>query len=165
MAKDKLVGIKELAEELGVSESTIKEYKKLGMPHSAKGKGIATKYDVDACAAWMKANNKTGDIGRAPGEISEEMKRQQLRKTIAQADKYEQELKTAKMEFDIASSKLLKKEDVEQDRISKILYVKNGLLGFASSLSPQLEGLTTQEIQTKIEVEIMRLLEQFSRGE
>lgn len=105
------ITIAELVEELGVNTATIRRYQKAGMPvFKGKSKAEGNRYDADACAAWMKANGKTGDIGRQPAEISEEMKREQLRKVKAQADKYEQELKTARMEFDIASGKLLKKK-------------------------------------------------------
>jgi predicted component of type VI protein secretion system len=111
----------------------------------------------------MADNNLTGEMGKPMGEMSIELKREMLRKIKAQVNKYEQEIRTMRLEFETRISGLVSKEEVERGHVQRIAFVKAGLLSLPATLAPQLEGLSAQEIQTKMHAEVIRLLEHFSR--
>lgn len=146
---------KQLCNDLEITRNTVTLWVKAGLPHTKEGK--KSFFNRQQVIDWMTKNKKDGRPGRPKGELPEEIKKAQLRVLLAKAENEEIKLKVGKGE-------LMSKSDVEQGRLLRIQMVKNGLLGLASSLSSQLVGLSAIEIQNRIESEVMRLLEAFSKG-
>jgi hypothetical protein len=135
------------------------------MPHDkGKGgkKGSGNRYDSDEVAAWMEAKGFSGEVGQ-PTKNGDEYRAEQLRFLKLKSELHKIKVKTANMEHDEAMGLLVKKSDVEQNNLLKIAAVKGGLLGLPSALSAQLVGLQAPEIESKIESEVMRLLDEFAK--
>lgn len=85
------VNKKRLSELLGISEPTLTQYQREGMPLIAKGsRGKENEYDVAAVIAWFKNRLQAERSQQSSGDLNYEVERTRL--TKAQADKQELDL-------------------------------------------------------------------------
>jgi len=147
----------EVAELLDVDRATILRWSGEGLPHDKPQKKQAgNRYDVAEVAAWMKANNRTGEVGR-PADSDSALVGHKTRKEKALADRYERE--------NAVAAGLLIDAAAEQKRdIQKITLVRNRLCGLGAALSPQLEGLDGAQRQSAIDAAVEEILQEFSRA-
>jgi hypothetical protein len=115
------------------------------------------KFDESEVAAWMQANGITGDIGRPAEESNDELKALKARKELALVLRYERE-------NSVADGKLIDAVEEQQRDVAKVTAARHKLGGLGSSLAPQLAGLDASEIQTLIDSEIERVLDELSTG-
>jgi phage terminase Nu1 subunit (DNA packaging protein) len=148
----------EVAEMFSVDPSTINNWTKHGLPcDKAKTKKQSNKYDVAEVAAWMKINNRTGEMGRPPEPGSENKKALEERKLLALVLKYERENA-------IEDGKLIDAAQEQQRDVQKVVAVRNKLWGMGATLSPQLEGLEGHERQSLIDAYVENVLKEFGEN-
>jgi len=106
--------------------------------------------------AWMK---EVGRTGKAGGDRDDDLRKQrlraQIRKDIAQAERYE-------MELQIRRGELLDREDVEQGRLDRVAFARAVLLGGPARLAPDLVGLGVEEIEQQLSAWIDEALKELA---
>lgn len=147
----------EIADLFDVSTSTLSKWIKRGCPVDlAATRKQSHKFDAAEVAAWMKSNGVTGDMGRPPEPLSDELKELKIRKELALVLRYERENA-------VEDGKLIDAVTEQSRDIAKIMAVRNRLSGLGASIAPQLVGLDSgAEAQTIIDNEVAAILKQFS---
>jgi phage terminase Nu1 subunit (DNA packaging protein) len=149
--------IESIAELFDVEDRAVKRWVARGCPHDGGGRGKKLFFNEAEVAAWLKANNLTGKVGKPKQPISAELEAAKLRKELAMARKHE---------LDVAQREglLVERTEVEKNTVEKITVVKNRLLGLGAKLAAQVEGMTGAERQAAIDAEVQEILSEFSRG-
>lgn len=147
------LSIKELCEALDIHDTTARKYIRSGMPCDQKGRSY--RFDADECASWMREKKLTGKVGRVPQEVSEELKKAQLRKLNAMADRYELELAKAK-------DKVVDKAEAERKNVEKFNIIRGKLLGLSVLLAPILETRSAAEVEATIERYVRDVLKELA---
>jgi len=136
---------KQAARYAKVDERTIRRWAKRGMPRPPDG-GYQ-KWILD----FYKQNEGQGPTGDRQRELK------------AQADLKETKAKLAQIELDIATGKLVAVEQIEQERIRRILVVKRALLGMGRKLAPALaKTKAPQKIKQIIDELVKSIIEGFA---
>ena len=160
-----------VAQALGVGTSTISEWRRAGMPcEVGKSRRDGGTYDLREIIAWRERRNQQS--GKAPSydgnggngsDIDEEDRSNwDFNRWLKEERKYKALL--LEMKHDLETGELLRKADVEQASIKKIMTVKQGLLGLGAKLAPQLYGLEPNEIKRRIDEEVRIMIGNFARG-
>ncbi|MDP9175627.1 MAG: helix-turn-helix domain-containing protein [Planctomycetota bacterium] len=142
----------EVADLLDVDRATVLRWCGEGLPHQKRDK--QNYYDVAEVQNWMKANGRTGDVGRPP-ETDPDLVSLKIRKELALVTRYERENA-------IATGKLIDAAAEQIRDTQKITMVRNRLCGLGATLAPQLEGLDGAERQALIDQSIDDILEEFA---
>jgi len=132
-----------------VTVRTIRRWVKAGMPTGKlNGKTIYIKEMLD----FYKLNE-----GK---ETSGDRKREQK----AQADYKTTKAQLLELELKIKQGQLIACEDIERERIVRILTVKRALLGLGRTLAPQLaKTKDPRKIQSRIDKEVRLIIEKFAK--
>lgn len=130
-----LVNKRKLSEIVGVSERSLTEWQKEGLPVSEKNKwrGASNFYDTEEVVKWMVARG----AGRKSGS---DLEGERVRLTKSQADKTE-------LEVEVLRGNLIATEEVELLWSNLVLNFRGRILGIASKLAVQLVGKKTSEIE------------------
>lgn len=81
----------------------------------------------------------------------------------AQADLRETKAKLAKLELAIKEGELIRKDEIEQQRVQRILIVKRALRGFGRKLAPRLAKIKSpRKIQALIDSDIVTIIQIFA---
>jgi phage terminase Nu1 subunit (DNA packaging protein) len=153
----RLKSTQEIADILDLSIPTIKRYCRDGMPHDTGTTKQGNRFDEAECAAWIKANNKTGKPGRQSEPVTDDIRALKARKELALCIKYE-------TDNAVAHGLLISKADEERRDVQNITAVRNRLSALGSTLAVQLEGLAAPERQTVIDAAIENVLKEFSKA-
>lgn len=135
MKRDK--NIKQTAAELGISESVIRDYVRLGCPCDRR-RGKPSMFAAAEVAAWMQSNNRTGRPGRPTLTGSEALDAAKLRKEVAMGRYYE--IRNAK-----ASGELIAIAEVQRLGAETLRLIISKLKGFGAALVPRIEGRQPHE--------------------
>jgi terminase small subunit / prophage DNA-packing protein len=148
----------EILEVIGINRQTLQAWVKKGCPCTkARGKGKQNKFDQFEVAAWMKANNLSGTVGRPTGPVSEQLAAAKLRKENAMAELHEIRVAREKGE-------LVEKAEQERLNIKKFTVIRNKLMGLPAAAAPAIAGLEAPAIETALECRIRDLLAELSRA-
>jgi len=147
----KIVNQTELTEWLGVSDVTLWQWQKEGLPIQTRNvRGLSHDYDASACHKWVVAR----EVKKASGGET-----QQQRFVRLQADKLEREL----AEID---KRLIPADEAELQWAGSVLAARRRLLAFASQLGDALEAAPDSASRRAIlKAEIDKVLEELSSNE
>src|SRR5262245_37326939 len=135
----------EVADELGVTANTVRDYAAAGCPHDKAPLGNNHKYNAAEVLAWARAHGKTGKRGR-PEDI-ETLGNAKLRKETALAEKYELQVQREKGLMGYM-------EDFKRFSVLAVTTAKNKFLGFPANVTTMLEGRDAAERQSILESRI-----------
>lgn len=135
---------KEAAAYCGVSERTIRQWEKEGPLRDAAGHFIQQRLDERIAERQTEGNP---------------LKTRQL---TATAELTEAKAALAKMQMQVRQGELLAKEQVEEERLLRVVETRRVLLSLPRKLPPILKGRTLAEMQTAIRDEIHHTLEVFA---
>jgi hypothetical protein len=156
-----IVGQKAVAEVFGVTERTVRNWIKAGMPKLSK-----RRFDRQQIQAWM--DRKDGQVATRPAGLWGDPRQPELpvssgkdfwdgQNKMFQAQRRELELKQRRGE-------LVERAEVEQLFVARIMAVKQGLLILARALPPQLATCSNErEMEPIIHRAVHNLLEDFAR--
>lgn len=147
----------EAAEEIGISESTLRRYVQDGAPCDRLGRGKPNMFDAGEVVAWMRENGLSGKVGRPSEGDSPDLDAARLRKENALASKYE-------LQVEKERGLLIDRAEVEQASARKVVAVRNKLMACGASLAPRLVGLTAAEIQETIDDYHRDICDEFARS-
>jgi excisionase family DNA binding protein len=166
----RLLNKEEVAREFGVHRRTIEAWQKQGLP--AHKKGNAYRFDPERVRVWMKANARTGEVGRPPeadalsgfgveagqpGALKERLGKAELAKRLALARLYNFKYEKERGNYLLAS-------EVRTGSVQSLLAVRAGLMSLAGRLASQLYNRDVREIERRIDEACRQLLEDFARG-
>lgn len=152
-----LLGAHALAERLGVTYETIRQYKLQGMPTAGKSEsGKRDLYDPVECAVWKTENKPIGGRGgkRGGGDDDEDspveaLNAARLRKETAMAEK-------AELENQQKLGQVVWRRDVEKVWTSAVRLIGSRLDNVASRVAPDILGfLGVSDVDKRIAVEQM----------
>jgi len=121
-----------VAKAMGVTERTVRNWRKSGMPVCPDGK-----YDLRAIRTWR-------DERAGKGLTGAHYRRQRDR---WEAKFREVKAKLADLELKQKTGELVSRERVERRRVAQIQATKQALLAVPAAVAPQLVGLDPREIQ------------------
>lgn len=110
-------------------------------------------YDAGEVAAWMRANDLTGDVGRPVTQQSASMDEANLRKTNAMADNWQ--IRNAK-----ELRELLPASEVSRAWSRIAMRVRAQVLAVPDSAGPAMDGMTAAERITEMKTRLEEALEQ-----
>lgn len=135
---------KEAAAYCGVSERTIRQWEKEGPLRDAAGNFIKERLDERIADRETEGNPL------------------KTRQMTATAELTEAKAALAKMQMQVRQGELLAKEQVDEDRLKRVVETRRVLLSLPRKLPPVLKGRTLAEMQTAIRDEIHHTLEVFA---
>lgn len=164
-----LVPIEDLAKSLDVSEETIRKWLRADCPHQ-RGKlpGSGHErilFDLQAVRDWHKARRgdaQPGKMGRpsaadsAPADVKEATAVANLRKLVAQAERYEHRLAIDRGQF-------LPAAEVQAGRIARVQAIAQGLASLPARVSVRAGNRDPREVEMIVKEEVDRLREEFAR--
>jgi phage terminase Nu1 subunit (DNA packaging protein) len=127
-----------VCDELDISKSTLQNYLARGCPYTKGGPRRQSRYDVAEVAAWMRANNLTGNPGRPPEASSPALDAARLRKENAMATNWE--LRNAE-----AQGLLVDANQVRERWVRRGTMLRNTLESAGGQLAPRLAGRDVAE--------------------
>lgn len=171
-------------EELIEHEKKIKQQKRVKKTAVADEQVInsqkaAAKYayvNVRTIRRWVKAGMSTGKLDGKIIYIKEfldfyklnegkESSRDRKREQKAQADYKTIKAQLLELELKIKQGQLIERDQIEKERIVRILTVKRALLGLGRKLAPRLATIKTpRKIQVRIDEEVRSIIEKFARS-
>lgn len=138
--------------ELGISRSALQDYESKGCPCTRPGRGKPNHYNVTEIAAWMRANDLTGKVGRPVTKQSKNQQDADLRKTNAMADNWE--IRNAR-----ELGELLPAADVARAWSRVAHEVRSRVLNAAPAVAPGLDGMNVTERTAEIDRALREALE------
>lgn len=144
-------GVNDAADELDLSEDTVRRDVRRGAPHSRKGTRIL--FNVPEYRQWREEQGLTGERGRPIEGDSPDLEAARLRKENALASKYE--LQVARERGQLVAS-----DEVRAVGARLLTTFRNRLIGAGPALAPILEGRDAAERQTMIDEYNVELLTQ-----
>lgn len=136
----------QVAKNFGVVVRTVDNWLREGMPRTQDGN-----YDLAEITAW-KAAREEARGGQAGEKTSWEIKYRAARTRLAE------------LELEIRTGQYLPKDQVERDRVERILTVKTALLALPARLAPQVVGLDVAHAESIIKKRVIEIIESFARG-
>lgn len=148
------VKIPDAAEELDLSEDTVRRDIRRGAPHSRKGRAIVL--NVPEYRQWRADKGLTGERGR-PSQTpdSPDLEKARLRKENALAAKYELQVQRDRGE-------LVPLEEVKQWVGERVARAKHKLVGFGAAVTPLLDGRDAAERQGLIDARMTEILNELA---
>ncbi len=140
------------AEEIDVTPDTLQRYTQEGCPCNRGGRGKPNQYDPAEVMAWMKANGKTGKVGRP---VDESLNDARLRKESAMAENWELRNKQILGET-------VNKEEYRRHWMSEVITIKNKCRGLGASVAPGCVGQDAGEIQGIIDTRVEQIFKELS---
>jgi hypothetical protein len=135
-------GINDAADELELSEDTVRRDIRRGCPHSRKNNRILL--NIPEYREWRAEQGLTGERGRPIEGDSPDLERARLRKENALAAKYELQVKRERAE-------LIPAEEVRQFLGEMLMVFRNTRVGFGAAVVPHLQGRDPAEQQALID--------------
>lgn len=159
------VDLKGLVRLRGCTERAVYYWIDEGCPHTKYGRGMFF-FNPEAVEAWLQARNRDGTPGSksliaGPGvaaDVRDELARAKLRKEQALASRHEHNLAVAKGDYMLA-------EQVQQERLERILSVKAQLLALPGKLAMRLAHRSSEDIYNELRTEVHNLLLDFAGGQ
>jgi hypothetical protein len=145
--------INDAADELELSEDTVRRDIRRGCPHSRKGTKIVM--NIPEYREWRAEQGLTGERGRPIEGDSPDLERARLRKENALASKYELQVKREKGE-------LVPVAEVQQWIGERNTTAKNKFIGLGASVTPLLEGRDAAERQGIIDARVIEILDELA---
>lgn len=151
----------ELLDELGVTTQCVWRYQKQGMPHVPMAGG-ETYYDLEKVRTWMQVNGITGKQGRPATADDPELA--ETKKKLLEAKLAKEQVLTKKHEhlLDLATGRVLRKDEVENGRLNRIATVKAGLLALPGKMAARLAHRDALDVQRELAAEVLALLRAFA---
>jgi len=129
----------------GVVPATVSNWRKAGCPTDERGL-----FDVGAVILWREGRLR-GQAEPAGGANSENLERWRRARAVM-----------AELDLARARGKVIDAATEEKADIQKILVVKNGLLGMAHALAPQLENVTARQAAVIVGERVRELIAGFA---
>lgn len=145
----------ELADELGLSVKAIDNHHRRSPPPPHSRIGNACRYNLDEYAAWMQANNLSGERGRPVEGSSPTIEAARLRQINAMAAKYE-------IQVERERGVLVNKEEYRRHWRSELDIVISKFRGMGATLAAQLVGLDASEIHARIDENVQLIFRELS---
>lgn len=151
---NRTTNLQDLGDELDLHPNTLRRWCNLNqnaMPHDRGERGRML-FDVAEVRAWMERTGNDGRIGRRPGYTeSGTMEKARIRKESALADKYELQVSEAR-------KVLVDRETINREWVSRVMALKNKLLGLPAIVAPACVGLDAAEIQALLDGRITDII-------
>jgi phage terminase Nu1 subunit (DNA packaging protein) len=143
---------------MDVRIQTVHDWAKRGCPHTPGRGRKPARYDLAEVAAWLKANNLTGQQGR-PTDIPDSpgLEEARLRKENALASKYE--LQVAREKRDLVPA-----DEVKTVFMEEVNRAKSRLNGLPADVAGACVGLDAGEIQTILQGRVDQILNDLASG-
>lgn len=137
--------VAQVSKTFGVSERTVYNWLKNGMPVTESGH-----YDIASIYAWKIQREGSGEDS-------------------GQKQKWETHFRqyralTAEIEYRKKLGELVTREEVEDGRVQRILTIKKALLGLPDRLAPQVVNLDIKKAKEIIRIRIEEIINDFARG-
>lgn len=142
----------ELCEQVGISPTTLRRYRKAGVPYTRGATLAECRYDASEVARWMQDQGLTGELGGNNGRKSKDKQAEELRKLSAMADNWE--IRNQKL-----LGVLLPAHAVEQDRVRFALSIRSAMMAIPAAMAGSLVGLEAAEIERRLDDGIRSALE------
>jgi hypothetical protein len=149
------LGVESTAENLDVHANTLRGWcrrKPVPCPHTRTKAGLLL-FDPGECAAWMKSQGLTGEVGR-PSEASPALKDAKLRHLTAMAQVWEQRAAKERGE-------MISRAEVEAGNVARILAVKAEMMEVAKR-GHLIANKTTAECDALLESWMRSICDKFA---
>ncbi len=144
------------AQELDLSENTVRRDIRRGAPHGRKGRNIVL--NIPEYRAWRQEKGLSGERGRPPDHAcSEDLEKARLRKENALASKYELQVARER-------DQLVDRAEYRGMWMQKVTAAKGKLLGLPSQEAPGLVGLEAVDIEARLRERIEQIIRELAEG-
>ncbi len=147
----------EIAKALGVSTRTIDGWRENGCPRTPDGKFVLADIEKWKDSQRVRAAKNRSAGAATKGSMAEELAMEEL---LTKRAKRIQEEIAAK----VAEGKAILLEDVERERVARILEVRQALETLGARVVPQLQGLDVDEAIAIVDEHVRAICDRFARG-